>query len=530
MKYKKIGLLSLSLPIKNFYQVLFLCCIIAFSRIGYVVNYSENFAFSTIRSVDDYEFALSVSRFAGEFWHSPSHAYANVIDWGYGPLYWLISAVFAFPGLVIGSEQATIIGLRLLSLLAEYSSLYLILSTIKKYIVASIWLNFAIAILFFSQTAFHMAVRIHPETLYCFLLTLAYCFLIRDGGLRGPCWIKSTFFYIAASGVKLLAFPFGVVYLVYEWSFRKDKSIYSLFSRAAIFLGLALVINLPFFLGDNFLLFYAAVRARSKDVRKGFIPESGMGLWNDLVFKFNDFSFEYLNLFFLAVAIFMAVLIVIFNKNQPKLMRFIVSSSLLVVAFYTLFCIAVANKSASYGIALIYFLPYLLGAIIYSMQDRSAVRASFLGSIIFFGILLGGINGYLKTLEQVFNPKGGARQHEQSAAIEKSIEVVQAYSSKTPLQLGTSHDIAVPSQDGFGIIQERMWVLSPKIIEPKRLLIFWKGDFYRNKLWLTEVEGFSETRRTYTAIVSGEKMEANGRIFSYFKVCDNSLLECFHQK
>ena len=104
----------------------------------------------------------------------------NLYTFGYGCVYWGMSTLVAAPCWAWGSEQGVVISLRLLSLVSSLGSYWLLFNLLKTYTCSFFLTYLPIMFCFFSPVVITYANIIHPESLFCFFLVLAFYWLHKE--------------------------------------------------------------------------------------------------------------------------------------------------------------------------------------------------------------------------------------------------------------------------------------------------------------------------------------------------------------
>lgn len=490
----------------------------------YIWSYSEEIAFSAIRSNDE----LAMMRVVEQLL-SPSLSYEyfkHFNTFSYGAVWWAVLAITAAPFKLLGSEQGMVISVRLLSPIFSLVGFYFAYAAVREFVTRRIDLLVGLVLLiigcFFTQIVFINSTHIHPEVMYCAFLMMSFQQLARAQGQINRNFYWSLLWLAIAISIKLLAALFGVAYLVYWWLGPRN------IGRKAV-LKAALVVLIPAIILNPWVLFpglakkvLAHMSMQSAVTREGW-PELHH-TWT-IANSINYFSAWYMNFIALLIVLSLALVTTGFlwgrwsegAKHGQSTRLFFMSLASFVA--YALFCLFYAWQPMHYGIVILYLLPVLVVSMLdlwpaHRKEGGSATgwRAPLFSSLAVM-LVVGGLylvqrDNLVGIYNLVTNPAGGKTQVARERAIYKIKDVLGRYPGTIDL-VGVAHDLAVPVINGRQISYWHLNSLPGDMVGNSDVLIFWKPDYAYDMKYINREPTDPAAFDTYNRIREGGKFKTS---------------------
>lgn len=329
-------------------------------NIPFLIAYSQNFVTTLIKfTCDELVYLENINIILSQFFqgHVLGSAY-NLYSFGYGSVYWVVSAIFAMPCWLIGSEQGIIITLRLLSLLLSIFSYFLIFLILRKNFGESIFAYLAIILSFLNPIIIDYSNMIHPEMIYVFFTVLALYFLHRDENIFGKYYYLAIIAFALAFSTKSIAGLFGLGFLIYL-GFNLKKIKLSLFARSLLVGCISLIIPNIFLFCPMICNRYSRWLAEAANVVANGLPDAAP---INILLNIYSFSGRYCNIILFAILVMASIFAVLFLKKRFKYtpVNFYIPLSMIIVYFgFSVFCCYIPYH---YGIMLMFFLPFIIFA------------------------------------------------------------------------------------------------------------------------------------------------------------------------
>jgi len=480
-KTEKTGLL--------YFFVLFLV------TLPYSLYYSQSFVYTIPKySVDELEFLKVIHSLL-------SLSYHNLYSFSYGAVYWLISSFSAFPAWLLNSEQGMVVNNILRSL------------NVKRYIILIL-----ITFCFFSGVNIKSATQIHPETMYSFFICLSFYFLYEDSNNFEIYYYYSILAFALAFSVKTLAGLYGISYVIYHLYNSKKTSLRVVIKSFLCFAASFGVLNFSLLNFRTLRNYLANIQRMSSVVKHGWLG-SAYG------HNFSAFSINYINFYSFIILVLACLVLYFLCRKQENEQRVYFVIALYTITAYFIFCNFYASSAAHYGIALIFFLPFVIGYIIKNSSYNKQTK--IVSYILFSAFFILNISTPKAALNLIMNPQGRERQRQKKIVLDKIKEFLKPIPQDSYRLVGVSHDLGVPFINGRKIPFSRLWVLSENALVNYDLIIFWKDDSYYKKLYKNKVDKFEETFYTYLKVKSGEVMHSQSIKYKFKNIFNDKYLEIY---
>lgn len=463
-------------------------------NLPFLYSYSQTFDITLAKfTCDEHVFLENISLIIDcALKGRPLWAGYNLYSLGYGSVYWGVSALIALPAWLMKSEQGMILSLRFSSLCFSLGAFYFI-ANMAQHIVRNYLITFtSIALCFFTPIVINYSNMIHPEAMYVFFMAAAFYCISKDNGTFGKYYYSSLAASALAVGTKILALPFGLVFLIYfahsKRSLAQLKKIIA--TSAAFWFGCFAVIN-------SFLLF-PMIRTRylnwvfavSNTVRNGH-PGS---MPNPLINKLFYFSHNYVSL-----ALFVSILVLTsFAITRYKKHFMTIFSATGLTFFFFCFSVFYAYEPYHYGIALIYFFPLCLGLCMHYVITKFSTHAMKTSQTLLLLVLL--ITGSKQTLNSSLNQL----THPTTMGADKAVaqkmnhvhQVLAQYLSPAIKKVGHTPYLALKHFNGNQFEKLRPESFSA-VIASYDLLVLWKHDDFYQPLTNTLAQNITRHRKCY---------------------------------
>lgn len=329
-------------------------------NIPFLITYSQNFVTTLIKfTCDELVYLENINIILSQFFQGHIlGAFYNLYSFGYGSVYWAISALFAMPFWLIGSEQGIIITLRLLSLILSIISYFLIFLILRKDFGESIFTYLAIILSFLNPIIVDYSNMIHPEMIYVFFIILSFYFLHRDENIFGRNYYFAIIAFALAVSTKSIAGFFGLGFLIYI-GFNLKKRTFSLFAKSLLVGFISLIIpNIFLFFPLIFSRYFRWIVEASNVVVNG----ASASMQKSILLNIYSFSGRYCNIILFAILVIACIFTALFLRKRFKYtpVNFYIPLSIVIVYFFfSVFC---CYMPYHYGITLMLFLPFIIFA------------------------------------------------------------------------------------------------------------------------------------------------------------------------
>lgn len=517
--------------------------VIGAACLPYVWHYSEEVAFAAVRAEDELAFMRVVEQLLSPGLNVEYFKHFN--DFGYGSFWWAVITITAAPFKLLGSEQGMVVSIRLVSLVSSLAGFYLAYATVREVAMRRLDLLVGVIALiiacFFTQLVFINSTYIHPETMYCAFLMLAFQQLAKAQGQINRNFYWSLVWLVVAISIKSLAVLFGVVYLVFWWLEPRNIGWRAVVKKAAfIVLATALALN-PWVLHPD-LLWNALghIYSQSMVTRTGW-PELHF-TWT-LANSVKYFSDWYVNFSVLLIVLSLALVTGSFlwgrrgqwaEYGQSSRLFFMSAAS---IVAYAAFCLFYTWQPIHYGIAILYLLPVLLISIlgllpVFRTEHGAAIGWSkHLSGSLAVMFLVGGV--YLLQWDKlvgvynlVTHPEGGPTQMARHRAIYKIRDVLVRYPGTIDL-VGVAHDLAVPIINGRRIPFWHLNALPVLRVVESDVLVFWKPDYAYDMKYMKSEPSDPGAYDTYNQIREGIPFSADSNPVAFKKFFEDGELEVY---
>lgn len=516
--------------------------VIGAACLPYIWIYSEEIAFTAIRAADELAFMRVVEQLLAPSLDIEYFKHFN--DFGYGAFWWAIIAMTAAPFKLLGSEQGMVVSIRLLSLISSLAGFYFAYAAIREIVKRRFDLFVGIVVLiivcFFTQLVFINSTYIHPETMYCAFLTLAFYQLARAQGQINRNFYWSIVWFVAAISIKLLAALFGVAYLVFWGLGPRNIDWKTVLKAALIALAIALLLN-PWVLHPDLLR-----DALDRIYMQSAVTRTG---WPELHFTWTlensikYFSVWYVNFSALLIMLSLALVTSGFlwgrraqgaECEQRGRLFFM---SLAIIVAYAAFCLLYTWQPVHYGITILYFLPVLVVSMLGSLPDfrtehgtAAGWSARLSGSLAVI-LVVGGFywierHRLVGVYNLVTHPTGGGTQLARHRAINNIRDVLGRYPGAIDL-VGVAHDLAVPAINGRRIAFWHLNALPFPLVGKSDILVFWKPDYAYAMKYMKREPSDPEAFDTYNRIREGGQFSTDGKAVVFKKFFEDEELEVY---
>lgn len=327
-------------------------------NIPFLIAYSQNFVTTLIKfTCDELVYLENINIILTQFFqgHFLGAAY-NLYSFGYGSVYWLISAILAIPFWLVGSEQGIIITLRLLSLLLSIFSYFLIFLILRKNFGESIFACLAIILSFLNPIIIDYSNMIHPEMIYVFFIVLSFYFLNKDENAFGKYYYFAIMAFALAISTKSIAGFFALGFLLYL-GFNFKKITFSLFTKSLLIGCISLIVPNIFLFCPIIFNRYSRWLVEASSVVVNGLPDS---MPKNILLNIYSFSGRYCNVILFSILIFLCIFAVLFIGKKVKQTAVNLYIPLFVIVFYFFFSVFYCYIPYHYGIMLMFFLPFII--------------------------------------------------------------------------------------------------------------------------------------------------------------------------
>ncbi len=455
---------TLFLESKAFCFLFFMALFIV--NLPFLFYYAESYTTTLAKfTCDEVEFLFNIDLILEQIaLGKPLSAAYNLYTFGYGSVYWGISALVAAPCWLYNSEYGVVISLRLLSLLCSLGSLFIMFKLLSEH-TTNIWFTyFSLLFCFFSPIVITYANMIHPESLFCFFLVLAFYLLHRDNHRFQRYYHGSLFAFALAISTKLIATLFGIVYIIHFIHNRKRISycivLKSLLMGLLFFMSLNIFSGFPL-IGNRFI---GWVTHESKAVMYGLDLKTTI----PLLTRFAMFSDNYINSYLCILLIIISVYSIYKHKNFSA--SFLFFSGNVVALAYVLFCLFYSYMPYHYGIALMYFLPITIASVM-TMVDKNIPKRI----IVIIVLVLCNSTIFTSATRILLNPAGSI--HNQ--AIYKGLESVAHFMTLNTTKitsLGISSPLRPPHVYRRKMRIQELSESTETILKDIDVIIIWKKN------------------------------------------------------
>lgn len=422
-------------------------------NIPFLLYYSDNFTSTLAKfTCDEVEFLFNIDLILEQlsFGKILGAAY-NLYTFGYGSVYWGLSALVAAPSWLFGSEQNVVISLRMLSAMCSFGSFFLMSKMIGSYTKNILLQYVPIMLCFFSPVVISYTNSINPEAMMCFFLVLAFyllhlsnnketssdpsrhCYAVPQGE-RSFCnryYYASLFAFALAISTKLIAAPFGIVYLAHFFYHRYQITIWTPIK--------SLSIGFLFFAGLNCFLVFPLILQRFI----GWVTHESMVVMSgeaskeilSLATRITLFSAEYINSGLLMTLLGLFFYGAYVRRNN---INFLFVASGLIVVTYSLFCLLYSNQPYHYGLPLMYFLPIIMFTVLTMTKGDYSKKLLVVAIFIILNR-----NPIITATQLLLHPAGTKQSQELYDELKHVEKFLENYPNKVT-SLGISHPLRPP--------------------------------------------------------------------------------------
>ena len=508
----------------NDFCVLGFLVLIVLVYLPYLLAYTNNFAYSSIRAADEMAYLRIITEELYQFEWSIEY-FKKFHTFGYGQVWWAFMCLVLAPGYLIDSEKFMFVMARTASLGFYIASLWFIYLSLKKFIKnnADLFL-FGFLLIFSSlmQITIIKSTLIYSETAYLFFISVAIFYLQKDAGNFGKYIFISVICFCASLSIKGTPVPVGIIYPTYALiHFRTFPWSALFFIKLFLACFASILILNPTLLNDELLAHFLGILSFYSSVSKNGWPE--LQYTYSLGASIQNFEEYYLNLKFL---IFLPVFVMVasFIENNGRI-SFLFSSSkpdnglpllplylmpLCAVLMFALFYTWLPNHFAFAFLAL--FIPLAtianrhllhISCEVTNQIKSPSIRKTAEILIIFFAVAFYVIPNasQIKTGIQILsNPAPIVPRVKAIETIDRGLRSL----GLQPQYVGVAHELGMPRINNNKTNHWMLNELPSSLILKSDLLIFWNQDEKYRRLYVSENKQEPQAYDNFQKIISGK--------------------------